>query len=259
MNPYQILGVEPNSSDDEIKAAYRRLAMKYHPDRNAGDPSAEEKFKEIQSAYDSIKNGTAENQNNNFNFNMGDFFHNMGMGHPWGGFPMGNQDYFVNCNITLEQAYSGCEVPIEHQNKTILINIPAGIGHGTRMVLHGHGMHSDKRFPPGNLFANILINRHPIFTVENYDLVITPELSVFDAMVGTAITVGLINGGNISVRIPAGFQAQNTLRIVGHGMPIMNTKQFGNLLVRPRIVIPKIENGELIKELEIFRNLIEKS
>lgn len=111
MNPYDVLGVSPNASEEEIKQAYRKLAFKYHPDRNAGDQDAEKKFKEIQNAYDKIQNKQSEPAAwSGDPFASGfDIFHDFfGFGHPRNQRPNKGRDISADCTISFLDAARGC-------------------------------------------------------------------------------------------------------------------------------------------------------
>lgn len=111
MDPYKVLGVEPSATPEEIKKVYRELALKYHPDRNSGDPGAEEKFKEINAAYELIKDGNYNPNQNSFNpMDFDDIMRNFGFGFG----PKRNINIRKGVlRITLEEAYVGCEKNIE--------------------------------------------------------------------------------------------------------------------------------------------------
>ena len=109
MNPYQILGVEKDASPEEIKNAYRKLAMRYHPDRNPGDPEAEAKFKEASKAYDMLTGQDKNYQDQNIDFDFSDMFSQM--------FNFGNQRFNSNLNLDIQlevaidfwEAVDGCK------------------------------------------------------------------------------------------------------------------------------------------------------
>jgi len=152
---YQILGVERNSSQDEIKKAYRKLAMKYHPDKNKGNKEAEEKFKSISSAYSVLSDEKQKNIYDQFGEEglngagfdpMGgmdptDFFSQVfrdfgggGMGDPFGGFGFGGrqqpthtQDMSHTIRVKLEDVYKGVTKQLEF-NKKIICSTCKGIG-----------------------------------------------------------------------------------------------------------------------------------
>jgi molecular chaperone DnaJ len=123
MDPYKVLGIEPSATPEEIKKVYRELALKYHPDRNSGDVSAEEKLKEINVAYELIKDGKYEPSQNSFNaMDFEELIRNFGFG----------SKRHINVRkgvlrITLEEAYFGCEKNIEISH-SVVCQICKGFG-----------------------------------------------------------------------------------------------------------------------------------
>ena len=110
MNPYDVLGLKPGSTEEEIKKAYRRLARETHPDRNPGDKEAEDKFKQVQTAYESL---TKKTPNQGYNpFDVSDIFeHFFGFGQQRK--QQRGRDIFADCEVTFMEAANGCEVDVD--------------------------------------------------------------------------------------------------------------------------------------------------
>lgn len=281
---YSTLGVGEHASDDEIKSAFRKLAMKYHPDRNPGDASAEEQFKKINEAYstlsdkqkraeyDNIKRyGGAQNfghggaQHFHFNFDhMGNiddviqqFFAQNGFAHPFGQQARRNRDLQFGVEITLEDAYTGKDLPIAFkangQDVNVVVRIPPGIEHGTRMKFQGYGDKSLPNLPPGDLYVTINIYNHPRFRREGPHLHCILNLDVIDAVVGTTIDLDCIDNTRVSVTIPAGTQQGTALRVKQKGMPIrQNPTQRGDLIINVNLTVPRDLTAEQIDSLKIL-------
>jgi DnaJ-class molecular chaperone len=262
MDYYSTLGLKRGASDDEIKKAYRKLAMQHHPDRG-GDQN---KFKEISTAYDALSNpekkrivdmgGDPHSQQGGgfqqggpfeFHFNTGNFddiFNNFG----FGGFnrqpQRKNKSLNINVDITLEDVLTGKDFTAEvsipgGQSKVITIQIPPGIEHGQQIRYEGMGDNSIAGLRPGDLIVNILVRQHPIFRREGTTIILEKEVSVWDALVGSTTQIRTLDNKTLSINIPAGTQPETVLRIPGEGLLHMRTRQRGNMMLKLKVLIPK--------------------
>lgn len=269
MDYYSTLGLQRNASADEIKQAYRKLAMKHHPDRG-GDQN---KFKELSAAYDALNDpekkriidsgGDPNSQprqrhqdGNPFEFhfnsgNMDDIFSNFGFGRQP---QQKNKTLSVNVNIALEDVLTGKEFTAEikgpdNKGKIITIQIPAGIEAGQQVRYEGMGDHSIPSLRPGDLIVNVQVLPHAKFTREGSSLLIEQEISVWDALVGSSVEIITLDKKKLAIKIPAGTQPSTVLRIPGEGLPNMRTRQRGNMMLEIKIVIPKNLTVTQIKQI----------
>lgn len=265
---YQILGVTKEASQEEIKKAYRKLAMKYHPDRG-GDQA---QFQKIQEAYsvlgDVDKKQQYDNPQPNFNFNstppnFEDLFRNFG----FGGINIDevfnrtrnirNRTINLQTSITLEEAYDGKEVVANivlpnGKEQIINVKIPPGIQDGMTLRLRGIGDNTFTNVPPGDVNLTVNIIQHSDFIRNGDDLIKELNINALDAMVGTSAVVKTLDKKEYNVNIPAGTQPNTTLRIHGHGMPNVKDSRFkGSLLLNVKIYIPSLNE----EQKTIIRNL----
>lgn len=248
MDYYQILGVPATASPEEIKKAYRKLAMQHHPDRG-GDT---EKFKEISEAYDNLSDENKKRQYDNRNTTWNDPFENFSQQSPY--FqdfaeifgdrfkppPQRNPDGIVDATISLSQAYTGLDLNINVGYANEIINIPAGVRDGTKIRIKGKGPARIKNIPPGDLIVRIKIDYPSDTARENDDLYIRLDINAFDAMIGTSIEFEHVSGKLLSLKVPPGVQQGAKLRVVGWGMPNPQTRQPGNLYALIQVTIPKV-------------------
>jgi DnaJ-class molecular chaperone len=272
MDYYATLGIQRNASDAEIKKAYRSMAMKYHPDRG-GD---EKKFKEISQAYEYLSDpqkkqiidlggdpnaqqGAGGFGQSPFEFhfnsgNMNDIFGNFGFG-GFGRQPQRrNRSLNVNVEITLEDVLSGkdftAEVSIPGKNKMINIQIPPGIEHGQQIRYEGMGDDSIPGLKPGDLLVNIVVREHGRYRREGTSLIIEREVSVWDALLGASIEIQTLDRKTLSMSLPSGTQPDTVMSCKGEGLPNMRTRQRGNLLIRIKVIVPKLINPEQINLIQ---------
>ena len=263
MDYYNTLGISKSASEADIKAAYRKMAMKHHPDRG-GD---EKKFKEVTEAYETLSDpqkkqmfdmGVDPNAQHTsyrqgspfeFHFNTGNFedvFSNFG----FGGRPVRkNKTLNVNIEVTLEDILKGrvidAEIGIPSGSKRLVnIEVPPGIENGQQIRYRGMGEHTLKDAPPGDLIVNVFVKEHPIFQRQGDMLMIKKFISPWDAMLGSDITIETIDKKTLTIGIPAGTQPDTVLSCRGEGLPNMRTKVRGNLLIKVQIEIPKNLNSE---------------
>ncbi len=276
---YNTLGLSESASQDDIKAAYRSLAKKWHPDLNKDNPDAEAKFKQINEANDILSDPQKRaqydqqrkfgNMNGGSPFGPGGFNFDFGQGNPFDDMinqffgqafrqhhqPVKNKDYQFTLNITLEEAFVGKSYPIgfevNGQSRNIVVNIPAGIQHGTRLRYQGHGDKSINNLPPGDLFITVSINDHHMFRRDGPHLHMNIKLDALAVIVGTKRELTAIDGTHLSVGIPAGTQHGAILRVAGNGMPVHNNaKQRGDLFITINVVIPKDLTVEQIDQIK---------
>lgn len=285
---YQVLGVSKTATDAEIKKAYRKLAMKYHPDHSKGDKGAEEMFKEVSEAYAVLSDKEKRQQYDTFgstgfhqrysqedifrNVDLGDILKEFGFGgqgarfsfgggSPFGGHqrrqaPIKGADLVYELPLTLQEVASGTSkaVTFQHQGRSenITVKIPPGMITGKKLRLAGKGEQSGYGGPPGDLFIKSRVTADPLFTAEEYDLHTTITIRLSDSLLGTQVGVPTLEGGELSLKIPPGIRHKTRMRLVGHGLPKMKGSSKGDLYVTVSVDIAKEltpEQKKLVKKL----------
>lgn len=331
---YETLEVERTVSDGELKTAYRKAAMRWHPDRNPGDAAAEARFKELNAAYDCLKDPQKRAAYDRFGHAA--FENGMGGGGPRGGPDMsdfmsdifesffgdgrgrGGQrqsggrergaDLRYNMEITLEDAFAGktaqiriptsisCEscsgtgakpgskprqcptcggagkvrssqgfflmertCPACHgrgeiiddpckdcsgagrvtRERTLEVAIPSGVEDGTRIRLAGEGEAGLRGGPTGDLYIFLSIAPHPLFQRDGADLYCRAPIPMTTAALGGSFEAPTIDGGRTRVKIPEGAQTGMQFRLRGKGMPILRSKDFGDMYIQATVEIPQ--------------------
>ena len=325
---YEVLGVQKNASDDDLKKAYRRLAMKFHPDRNPGDSVAEERFKEAKEAYEvlsdtrkraaydqfghagvdaSMQGGARQAGGASFSDIFGDVFGDI-FGNARGG---PNQAYRgadlrYNLELSLEDAVFGTTAkiripthidchhcngsgakpgtkpttcttcngigqvrmqqgffsiqqtcprcrgqgtiisdPCKHcrgagvveEQKTLSVKVPAGVDNGDRIRLSGEGERGENGGPAGDLYVQIQIKDHPIFTRDESNLYCEVPISFTTAALGGELNVPTLDG-QVSLKIPPETQTGKLFRLRGKGVKPVRSGTVGDLLCRVKVETP---------------------
>ena len=281
---YHILGVAKNASDEEIKKAYRKLAMKYHPDRNPNKKEAEERFKEINEAYAVLSDKEKRKQYDTFGaegfqqrftqedifrgfdfdeilsslfggrgrrdfrfggqsgVDFGDFFGRQGGYQDAGRMSQRGEDIVYEMAISLEEAASGGEKRISYRKNSRLeevsVKIPRGFPSGKKLRLAGKGKEGRNGGPPGDLYLQVTVREHPLFSQEGEDLIVEKEINFSEAVLGTTIEVPTLEGMK-KVKVPPGTQSHTKMRLKGLGMPHFQGEGKGDQYVKVIVRIPK--------------------
>ena len=286
---YEVMGLARDASQEAIKRAYRRLARKYHPDVSK-EPDAEAKFKELQEAYEVLKdpekraayNQLGENWRagqdfrpppdwgTGFEFSRGagrrarteeapefsDFFSELfGARSPFGRATAGGrqryaaagQDHMARVEIDLEDAYRGGSRMIDlrtpeltedgqlrTKTRTLRVTIPAGVTEGQQIRLAGQGSPGIGGGPAGDLYLEIHIRPHPLYTLEGRDVTLDLPVAPWEAALGEHVSVPTL-GGPVDMKLPAAARAGQKLRLRGRGLPGPTP---GDQYVSLRIVLP---------------------
>lgn len=296
---YKILGVDKSASDDEIKKAYRKMAMKYHPDHTKGDKAAEEKFKQISEAYAVLSDKEKRQQYDTFGstgfhqrysqedifrgFDFSNIFKEFGFGGMnffsggrggrggtrfsfGGGDPFGGQaghhaqakgsDLVYELPLTLREIATGANKTIKFQHKgrseNISVKIPKGMIGGKKLRISGKGEASPYGGSPGDLFIQAKVVQDPVFSSKGYDLYVTREIRLSEAILGTKLSIPTLDSRELSLTIPPGTKHKTKMRLAGHGIPHMKGSGQGDLFVSILVNIPKnltTEQIELVKKL----------
>jgi molecular chaperone DnaJ len=349
---YSILGVSKDASPEDMKKAYRKLAMQYHPDKNPGNKEAEQKFKEISEAYDVLKDDQKRAAYDRYGHDAftssggggGHGFGQGGFGFESGAFSDIFSDFFgdfmgagrggaratdtrgsdlrYNLEISLEDAYNGKQQTIQfntsarctscnatgshgggqatacntcrgsgrirtsqgfftiektcttcqgigkvikdpcktchghgriNKEKTLAVNVPAGVEDGTRIRLAGEGEAGLRGGVPGDLYIFVTVREHSIFKVEGHNLHCRVPIKMTTAALGGTIEVPTIDGGKAKVTIPAGTQTGNQFRLKGKGMSIVRSRNFGDMYIHVVVETPvnlTAKQKELLKEFD---------
>ena len=262
MDYYNRLGVKKDASPDELKRAYKKLAMKHHPDRG-GDQKT---FQEINEAYDTLKdpnkkaaydnpqtqfNTSAFNQNyGNFN----DIFSQMFSGR---GFAQQRKNPDIQLNLTVELAdiVNGKNMVGRYrlsngEEVVANINVPPGIENGQLMKVNGMGDNVNPNLPRGDLYAKIIIKKHPLFERDRLHLRTSCSINVITLILGTEIELKTIDNKALKLKIPKGTNPGTILSIPGYGITDYKTQRCGNLYVEVKGVTPKLDKWEDIDKVK---------
>jgi molecular chaperone DnaJ len=346
---YEVLGLSRGASEQDIKSAFRRLAKDCHPDRNAGDKGAEQKFKELNEAYEALRDpqkraaydqfghaafdGQAGRGGHGFGpdfaSSMSDIFDDL-FGEFMGGRRGGRgqrtgrergADLRYNMEITLPESYAGktaqirvptsvtCEActgtgakpgtqpstcptcagagkvrasqgffTIERtcpscqgrgeiindpcgsctgtgrvvRERTLSVNIPAGVEDGTRIRLAGEGEAGMRGGPAGDLYIFLSIKPHEFFQRDGADIFCRVPISMTTAALGGQLDVPTVDGGKTRVKVPEGTETGKQFRLKGKGMPVLRSKVTGDMYIQVEVETPKNLTTRQRELLEAF-------
>jgi len=272
---YTILGVKKSDTDAVIKKQYRKLSKELHPDATKGDKKLEERFKEVSEAYEVLSDPKKRAEYNE----MRDLYKSGGMrggmggmgGGPQGGYqdffgggdpqdifstlfgggrrgPSKGADLQTEATISFRDSIFGSEINLRLDRETISTRIPAGVKDGSKIKLKGRG--SPGAAGPGDLFVIIHVTKHPVFTRDEENLLMTLPVTFAEASLGADIVVPTIDGEEVKVRLAPGTQNGKTLRVKGRG--ITRNHKTGDLLITIDVVVPQRVDGKAKKALEEF-------
>jgi curved DNA-binding protein len=287
-NYYNILGVNRSATERELKQAYRKRARQHHPDVNPGDKSAEEKFKQINEAYEVLSDEKKRRkydkygdqwqhadqfeqqarQQPGWNFQQGgggrvyfseeeagsifdDLFR--GFGGRAGGRPQPRKgrDLEFPLEVTLEEAYSGTTRTLSMADgKRLEVTIPPGVKDGSRVRISGKGGEGYGGVK-GDLYLVTSVKPHHLFHRHGDDLYVDVSVPLVVAMLGGEVKLTTPKG-KLSLKIPPETQNGRTFRLAGQGMPHLGDSSRGDLLAQVKVALPTKLTDE---EKELFQKL----
>jgi curved DNA-binding protein len=279
---YQILGLGKDVSLEDVKRAFRKLAIECHPDKNPGSSEAEEKFKEINEAYAVLSDPEKRAHYDRYGsasfhrhytredifrgFDMEDLFREMGFGaghHHHGSFRFNvgrqpGEDISMELEISFRDAYYGGEKRVAFNRndnaEEVTVKIPAGANTGTRVRIQGKGGEGIRGGEPGDLNLIIEVAGDPLFTREGNDIIVGKLIRFTEAALGTALDIETLEGTR-RVKVPAGIQPGTRIRLKGFGFPHLGGNGRGDFYVRIGVSVPEQLTAV---QRELLQDLAEK-
>jgi curved DNA-binding protein len=264
MNYYDILGISPDASQDQIKKAYKELVKKNHPDKGGNS----EQFKLINDAYDTLKDPAKRQQYDN----PSPRFDNNFSGHPFEDLfesifrqqqrQIRNKNIRIRVDIDLAECMTGKSLIVSYmlgngKQTDITIEIPSGVSTGDTIRFQGLGDNTVTQLPRGDLHVVIFVKDLPGWRREHNNLFINKNVNVLDLITGCAIIIETLEGNKLSLNIPSGTKPETTFSMKGYGLPEVNTKVKGNLYVKIKADVPKITDIDVINQIENIKKQLE--
>uniref|UniRef100_UPI00404713A4 DnaJ C-terminal domain-containing protein n=1 Tax=Aquiluna sp. TaxID=2053504 RepID=UPI00404713A4 len=276
---YKILGVTKGVSDADLKKAYRKLAKANHPDLHPGDQAAESRFKDISEAYDVLSDVTERREydavramGGGARFQAGgrgsqgggfeDVFSNFfgGGGFPSGGFggggfaPQRGQDLTTSSSVDFIDSIHGTNVKLTVSGKPVTLKVPAGIQDGQKLKLKGKGQPSPNGGQAGDLVVTIKVRPHPVFTRDGDNVRVVVPVTFAEAVLGAVISVPVLGGEPVKLKVAPGTPNGRTLRVKGKG--VQHESHQGDLLASVDILVPNRISKKAEEALRAFDNEI---
>src|SRR5436305_2347352 len=274
---YEILAVTRTASQQEIKSAYRKIAVRDHPDKNPGDKAAEERFKEAAEAYAVLSDADKRSRYDRFGHQgvsgagsagfdptiFGDFSDILGDLFGFGG--RGQVRYtqgFFTVARTCPQCQGEGRVISDpctecrgegrvEEERSITVKIPAGVDTGARLRLAGEGEHGRRGGPPGDLYVVLQVRPHKQFRRDGSTVLSRVAISYPQAVLGTAIEVDTLHGKS-NLDIPAGTQHGRDFRLRSQGIARLDGGGKGDHVVTVDVAVPNPRDLSA-EELQILR------
>ncbi len=285
---FKVLGVERNANSNDIKRAFRELARKYHPDVNPGDSTAEERFKEVNEAYEVLSDpekrrryeqfgqywkqtGSSDGFDIDFgrygNFDefindlLGRFTGSRGVSGFSGasGFPRSssdsplNLDAEINLKVSFAEAFHGTERLLAVNEERVQVSIPGGVKKGSKLRLKGKGNLQPGTGRRGDLYLKLDVQSHSVWRLDGDQLSADLPVSLDELALGGTVTA-MTPDGEAELSIPAGTPPGRSLRLKGKGWPLTNGR--GDLILTVKIQLPNewsTEELRLLGELKRVR------
>src|SRR6267142_1716621 len=283
---YALLGLARNATEEQVRSAYRKLARQYHPDVNTS-PDAAEKFNKVTEAYEVLSDAERRQRYDMFgnaqgglgDFGIGDLFETFfgaefRRREPRG--PMRGADLRMEIEIELIDTVQGGERTIRvprletctkcegrgRKDHELDLTIPAGIDDGQQLRVAGEGEAGMRSGPSGDLYVLVRIKEHALFRREGDDLIHVLRISPAQASLGEELAVPTIEGAEATVRVPAGSQHGQMVRLRGKGVPHLGTTGRGDQLVYLDVAVPRNlskEQRDLYKRLRAIEGAVEQT
>jgi curved DNA-binding protein len=267
MKYYETLGITKGATAAEIKSAYRKLAAIHHPDRG-GNP---DRMQTINEAYDTLKDTAKRSQYDNPRPQHSGGFHtsqdfedvmqhfrsgNASFGNGFQQRQQRNKDITVKAEITIAEMISGKDIVASYRLgtgtiETVEISIPVGARSDMRIQYAGLGDDAHSTLPRGNLYVLIAVIGQANWHVRNNDLYTEHKVNVLDMMLGSKVEIETLEKKKVSLRIPAGTKAGTTFGLLDQGVPDVNSKKRGRLLIQIHPDIPQLNDAERAKLQEL--------
>lgn len=283
-DPYSVLGVGRQASHDDIRAAYRKLAKQYHPDRNQGDKAAEERFKSVSGAFDIVgdeekrkrfdrgeidADGNERAQNpfgggggspfggrsggfgGQRGDDIGDIFADLfgqqgGRRGPRGPRPQKGRDVRYRLSVDFLEAARGATKRVTLQDgNTIDVNIPEGLRDGQTLRLKGRGHPGVAGGPAGDVFVEVTVRDHPLFKINGDDVTLDVPVTLKEAILGGKVQVPTPSG-TVTIKVPPNTSSGTSFRLRGKGLAGAKKGGSGDLLAKTRIVLPDEPDAALL-------------